>query len=360
MSIDLDDAGRGARDGARKLLARAAAAESYAHRRLVHAIDDFFIPDDTRLDDRLRALLGATLIALVSLVEVTIRRQAARSVSALRDVAVAVIQGPPVIDRLVDAGMLRDIDLMSDLISRVRLDLLADVLPPAPQHDEEDAGLFAQLTASGDADVAAATRAMMAAAATRRGFLDSHRLMQTELPAELHHRLVWWVAAAVREQVASDKADRAIAQAAMQALANHDESASVENAAARLAGAIDALPEELPMILYRSLAERQLTLFVALLSRALDVDYAAMRDIVVDDNGDRLWLVLRAIGVERADMARIAVQWSQVQAVSRVEALAVQIDAVGEISPDEARDALAVLRLPPDFRAAVQVLGERR
>ena len=42
----------------------------------------------------------------------------------------------------------------------------------------------------------------------RRGFLDTGRLTHTELPAELHHRLVWWVAAAIREQLSGAETGR--------------------------------------------------------------------------------------------------------------------------------------------------------
>lgn len=359
MSIDQDDRDRALEEDVRRLLSRAAAMEGRARRRLSFAIDDFFIPEDGQLDDRLRALLGLTLAALVDLVERDIRGQAARALAG-DPAATALTDGAPVLDRLIDAGMLRDVDLLGELIDRLRLDLLADLLPAAVPEEGEGASLMAQLAANGDEAVAAATRALMTAETRRRGFFDTGRYDRTDLPAELHHRLVWCVAAVIREQAGPGAADRAIGEAAARSLAAHDEGDRVESAAIRLASAIDARPAELAMLLIHTLAERRLTLFVALLARALGADFTAVREVVVDDASDRLWLALRAVGLDRAAIARIGVQRGHAGSPAAIEALADQIDAVAAIAPDAARGALTSLNLPADFRAAVLALEERR
>ena len=76
MSIDQGDWDDGARASASTLLARAAAAARHVDRRLVDAIDDFFLADDSRLDDRTRAALAATLTAMVAVVEHDLRQRA--------------------------------------------------------------------------------------------------------------------------------------------------------------------------------------------------------------------------------------------------------------------------------------------
>ena len=361
MSIGSGDTDEGARESARQLLARAAAGAAHARRRLSAAIDDFFLPEDARLDDRMRATLAATLAALIDTVERDLRRQSARSLSAegAEPLSQRAADGASVLDRLIDAGLLRDIDLQRELIGRTRQDLLADMLPPVIPDEAGAPSLLARLSASGDSAVVAAALALMAADGRRRGFLDTNRLNRTELPAELHHRLVWWVAAALREQLATDTADRAIAEAAVRVLGQHDESDRVEGAAMRLAGAIDAQPGEMPMLLTHALGDRQVALFVALLARALGVDYADAREIVVDGAGERLWLALRALDLDRPTVARIGLSLSEADPRADAETFADQIDAIMAIAPADARAALAPLRVHPDLRAALHALEGR-
>jgi len=356
MSIDRGDIDDGARRSASQLLARAAASLGRADRGLAHTIDDFFVPDNARLDDRTRAMLAATVRAMVAAVEGDLRRHVARTLTAAGDDDRArwLSEGDPVHDRLVASGLLRDPDLMRELIARTRQDLLADRFPMGTPDEAGAASLLARLTASADARVAGAALTLMAAEGRRRGFIDTGRLTHTELPAELHHRLVWWVAAAVREQLSGADADRALADAALRALGSHDESNNVEGAAMRLAAAIDAQPAELAALLVRALSDRNVALFIALLALPLRLDYAVARQVVVA-GGDPLWLALRAVDLDRETVARIGLVLS-----NDIEAFADQLDAIVAVTPTEARAALASLSLPTDFRAAMAALAAAR
>ncbi|QDZ07212.1 DUF2336 domain-containing protein [Sphingomonas panacisoli] len=347
MSTDERDIGDGDRNGASRLLARAAAALSRADRGLAQTIDDFFLPEDARLDDRTRATLTVTLAAMVAAVEGDLRRRAARSLAAAGE-------GVAVLDRLTGAGLLRDPGLMRELIARTRLDLLADALTTAAPDDAGAPSLLARLTASGDGQVANAALTLMATEGRRRGFLDTGRLSHTELPAELHHRLVWWVAAAILEQLADGDAGRVMADAGLHALGGHDESDRAETAAVRLATTIDPQPAELPALLTHALGDRNLSLFVALLAFALRMDFAVARQLVVA-GGDPLWLALRAIDLDRATIARIGLALS-----NDVDAFADQLDAIVAVSPADARAALSSLALPADLRAAIAALAAAR
>ncbi|MGN6820530.1 MAG: DUF2336 domain-containing protein [Sphingomonas sp.] len=359
MSIDRGDRTDGARASANQLLARAAAATRRADRRLTDAIEDFFLADDARLDDRTRAALAATLAAMVATVERDLRRRAAAGMPA-DDLALVrrVQNGPELLDRLVGAGVLRDRELMRELIARTRQDVLVDLLPIIPPDEIGSASLLARLSASADARVADAALALMTAESRRRG-TGKAGLDSTELPAELHHRLVWWIAAALREQVETPGADRPIGEAALRALADHDESDRVESAAVRLAAAIDPQTAELPALLTHALGDRRVTLFIALLGHALGIDFASLRDMLFD-SGEQLWLALRAAGLDRAAIARIGLSLCDADPRRDVEGFADQLDAIMAVTPDEARVALAPFRLHPDFRAAMAELEKRR
>ena len=313
MSIDDNDIDDGTHRGVNRLLARAAAADVRAERRLAVAIDDFFLPDEARLDERLRAALAGTLARLVAAVENTVRQHAARLLAAREapDLSAALSgDDMPILDRLVSAGLVRDVDLMRELVGRVRQDVLARSLPVDAPEEPDHASLLARLVQHPDNVVATAAMGLLAAESRRQG--ESEGLpTSTDLPAELHHRLVWWITAALRERFETRAGgelpalDRALAEAAQRSVSAHDEGDRLEAAAMRLAAALDARAVELAPLLLEALADHRPALFIALIGHALGLDHADAREIVLDPAADRLWLVLRALEVDRASIAWI-------------------------------------------------------
>lgn len=344
-----------------QLIARAAAAETRGRVRLAAAIDDFFLPDDARLDDRMRSSIALTLSGLVVAVEGALKSHAARLLIARECVALGdrlILSDVSVLDRLVGAGLLRDSEMMRELIARVRQDAIGDALPAEAPANADDPSLLSRLANHGDSVVAAAGNALFAAESRRRGLFEG--VAQTDLPADLHHRLVWWVAAALRERFgdADDllALDRALAEAAMRSLSAHDEGDRLEAVAMRLAAAYEASPKELPGLLVEALGDRRIALFTALLAHAVGLDYDQARDVVADPEGGRLWLVLRALETGRTAIARIGLALCEADARRDLEGFADSLDGIMDVTPDAARKALEPMKLHPDFRAALSAL----
>lgn len=361
--VDMRD---GATIGAKKLLARAAAADVCAYQGLKIAVDDFFLPEDRRLDERTRSALGVLLRGLVETVEAEIREHGARLLGSRGEVKLASALGDgstPVLERLSRSGLLRDPELMAELMARVRQELLGNALPMSAPEDLETPSLINRFVQHPDRVVAASAMAVLISESRRRGSPESGHLTQTELPAELHHRLVWWVAAALRERVAEeaegsvDALDRALSDAAQRSLAAFDEGDRLEAAAMRFAAAIDAQPGELPGLLVESLGDRRIVVFTALLAHAMGVGYSLARDIVLDPEGDRLWLAFRALELNRDTIAKTGYALCEADPRRDLEAFADTLDAIAAISAGEARNALAPMKLHPDYRAAVLALG---
>lgn len=352
------------------LLARAAAADVCADDRLGVAIDDFFLSADARLDDRSRSGVATVLADLVCGIETGLRRHAVRLLAARDAAALAEAldsAAPAVFERLRSAGLMRDRDLMRELFGRVRQDLLADALPREAPEDPDRPSLLPRLAAAPDSVVAAGALALLSAESRRRVPPTAPgQPIPTDLPAELHHRLVWWVAAALREHFAHTAGaslatlDRALTEAAGRSIAAHDEGDRLEAAAARLAVALDPRRDELPELLVEALADRRLSLFVAMLAQALALDYADTREIVLDPGGERLWLLLRALDLDRASIARIGLALSDADPARDIERFATELDDVAAIAPDTARAGLAPLLLHRDYRAALLALGRGR
>ncbi|MCW3837771.1 DUF2336 domain-containing protein [Sphingomonas canadensis] len=366
MSDNPVDTRDGITIGAKKLLARAASADAPAFHALSVAIDDFFIPEESRLDERTRSALAVLLRGMVETVEAEIREHGARLLSARGAAGAARALGDggsSVLARLSQSGLLRDPDLMAELIARVRQELVGNALPMSAPDDPERPSLINRFVQHPDRVVAAGAMGVLIAESRRRGSPESGQLTHTELPAELHHRLVWWVAAALRERVVeageadTGALDRALSEAAQRSLAAYDEGDRLEAAAMRFAAAIDAQPGELPELLVEALGDRRIVLFTALLAHALGVGYAIAREVVLDPAGDRLWLSLRALEFARDTIAMVGYALCEADPRRDLESFADTLHSVATINAAEARDALAPLKLDPEYRAAVLALG---
>lgn len=359
-NVDISD---GAPDrGARTLLAHAASADAAAFRGLATAIDDFFLPESHRLDERTRLGLGRLLRALVETVEGEIRDHGVRQLQVQGEIelADALAAAGGVFAVLSDSGLLRDSELMAELIAQVRQELLADSMPVQAHDDPERPSLINRFVQHPDRVLAQSAMGVLIAESRRRSLPEAGPLPQTDLPAELHHKLVWWVAAALRARVAGEDVatlDRVLAEAAQRSLAAHDEGDRVEAAVMRLAVAIDAQPDELPELLNEALGDRRVTLFAGLLAHALGVDYPVARGLALEPASGRLWVALRALDLDRAAIARLGLALTEADPRRDIEAFAETLDTIMAISVDDARAALAGLRLPIDYRAAILAVG---
>ena len=366
MSSQHDDISDAAPGGPRSTRALMAAADMRAEQAVAAAIDDFFLSAEDRLDDQMRSALAGAITDLIAVVDIAFREHAACLLADRGDAGLAkalASESTSVQRRLTNAGLLRDTDFMREMIARVRQDIVAAALPPVSPEPPDSPSLLVRLTEHRDGVIATRAMALMTAEARRRSRGDGTR-GNTDLSAELHHRLVWWTAAAIRERnVAQDASpeslDRAIVDAAARTLSAHDEGERLEAAAMRLSAAIDASSDTLTPLLLEALGDGRLALFIASLAHAIGIDYDLAREIVLDPDGERLWLVLRALDLKRDAIARIGLSLCEADARRDVEGFVDRIDTIAAIDRDQARSAIAPLTLHPDYRAALLALARK-
>lgn len=323
-------------------------------RVLAAKIDDLFLPDAARLSDRTRAGVRRLLAGTVAAVEGELRGRLARTSDGVRN-------DPPVLPRLIAAGLLRDPELAGDLIARVELDRLFDIVPPIVIEPGRPS-LLVRWTGSSDPAVASASRALLVADSRRRDAAEGLEPFGVELRVTLYRRLVWQVAAAIREQ--DEEADRPVARdqeladAAMRVLGESEERDGSEAAAAQLADAVDAASDALGPLLLEAVADRRATLFTALLARAVGSDHEQVRGAVIDSEGDRLAFLLHAAGVDRDTICAIGVALAAADPRRDLDKLA---DAAERATARDRDAPLPFATLPSDaeFRAAVRLLAGR-
>lgn len=349
MPVDQDDPLHAIAPDAAPIFARAARADARAERRLNAAIDDFFLAAHERLDDRTRAALHAAIGALLERME---RELAAHATRLLSRGAGGIVTADPAetLRRLVDAGLLRDSDLMAELIGQIRLALLGRSLV-ANREPGTPAMLLPRLAQGDDAVTATAARDYILA--------DGRRDATIGLPPDLHRRVVWWIAAALREG-RRGMADQALVDAAVRSIDAHDEGARLDPIALRLAAAIDARADELPELLIEALGDGRAELAAALIAYIQRIDLREARALLLDPDGDRLWLVLRAHGFARDALARVALLLADADPRRDIEAFADLLDTIAAIPVSAAREALAPLSLHADFRRAIRALERSR
>jgi uncharacterized protein (DUF2336 family) len=344
-------------DAARLLLAA-------ARERFAVAATDLLLPDQARLTEWQRLTAAALLTRLVRGLEDEMRvrlailferHEALHAALSSAHVPIAL----PILER---AQVLRDSELSNVLVRRVEEHRYWKA--HAPGQGGEDL-LFALV---GDADEEVAAEAMELIIARSRRFdrFQEPAMGQVELPAELQHKLVWMVAAALRHYIVQHHqvaaVDAAIEETASALIGNYDEGATLEARAVRLARRLHAAGRIDGDLLARSLAEGMLPFFIAGVSALCALEHAAAWEVLADPRGRGPALLLRAAGLGRDAAAAILLLLnSRGHLVSGAEgdATAEQLELFDTVDEAAARDVLRLWQAHPAYRASVARISTR-
>jgi uncharacterized protein (DUF2336 family) len=367
-AFDRDQASGPSGDADRLLTAAAQAADGARH-RLATTLVDLFLPGNSRLNDQQRITMARILNALVTTVEDDFRQRliGAMGGAATPELAAALATArvqiaTPILEK---ARLLQDQELMAVLLRRADEHRLATGLSRATErHDNAASSLIDRLLDHVDPAVPAAAMALLIAESRRLDRFGDAILARTDLPAELQHRLVWWVAAALRdymvERHAIDPAgaDYALVTAATAMLAGYDEGDTLEARAFHLAHLLhreDALDDAL---LAEAVAEGRLALFAAALALRASIDGRAAWEMVVDVTGTRLAVLLRSIDCSRDIAGGIMLMLAMAEGRTE-DQLADHLDAFDMLEPERAGEALRPWRLDQDYRRAIASLASQ-
>jgi hypothetical protein len=352
MSVDPNDALPGANDAAGALIARASRG-GLTNTRLRAAAADLATSDADRLDDEAREVIRGDLDRLIGAIETDLRQYAGRAGNGRTAAALAPSEG--LIQRMIAAGLLEDDDLVRELTDRAWSTIIAARLPLAAELDTSRPSLLPRLANGPDHVIASAASAVLTAEVRRRG--RSPDAGRDDLPAELHHRLVWWTAAALRPVECASLIELALTDGARRALGAHDEGARLEAAADRLVLAIDPSDDALLELIDCALDDRRLELIASLLGHAAGVDSAAARTVLLDPTEDRLWLMLRACGLPRGTIARIALALAEADRRRDPGRFVDAVDPLMAMPAAVAAAAIAAIKLPAVYRDALERLA---
>lgn len=349
--------GRGRQSDAARLLLAA------ARERFAVAAADLLLPDAARLSEWQRLTAAALLARLIHSIEGELRARLAVKFEAHPAVHAALSSArvPIALPILERAQVLRDAELGNVLVRRVEEHRFWKA--HAPENGED---LLFELVRDADEQVCAEAMELVIARSRRFDRFQEPDMGQVELPAELQHRLVWLVAASLRHYIVQQHGlaavDGIIEEAAGALIAMHDEGATLEAHATRLALRLAAAERLDGALLLRMLSEGLLPLFIAGAGALTGLDYAATWEVIADPRGRGPAILLRAAGVAREDAAAILLLAnSNGPLVSGTEgdATADQLELYDSLDRATAEEVLTLWRAAPGYRTAVARVSTR-
>jgi uncharacterized protein (DUF2336 family) len=346
----------GRSDAARLLLAA-------ARERFAVAATDLLLPDRSRLTEWQRLTAANLLSRLVRAVEDDLRARLAlrfEGHDALH-AALASAHVPIAVPILERAQALRDAELTTILVRRVEEHRFWTGRTPA----EGDEYLF-ELVRDRDPLVAAEAMELVIARSRRFDRFQEPVMGQAELPAELQHRLVWIVAAALRHYIVQQhhvgQVDAAVEEAASALIAGYDEGESLESRSLRLVQRLQLSGRLDGAALDRSLRDGMLPLFIAGLAALCALDQVAVWEVLSDPRGRGPALLLRAADLEREEAATILLALNaRGPLISGAEgdAAAAQLELFDTVDLAAAQEVLRLWQAHPAYRASVARLSTR-
>lgn len=354
---DARPTGRGKRSDAARLLLAA------ARERFAVAATDLLLPDQARLTEWQRLTAAGLLSRLVRSVEDELRGKLAEHFAAHDSLRAALSSAhvPIALPILERAQALRDAELTTILVRRVEEHRFWKARTP----DQADAYLH-ELVRDEDAEVAAEAMELVIARARRFDRFQEPILGQVELPAELQHKLVWIVAAALRHYIVQQHqvgaVDGAVEEAAGGIIGGYDEGRSLEAAAMRLARRLHRLGRLDGAALVRIVEDGMLPLFIAAVSALCALDPAAAWEVLADPRGRGPALLLRAAGAERDAAAAILLALNAhgpLLSGAEGDAAAEQLELFDTVDRAAAREVLRLWQAHPAYRAAVARISTR-
>lgn len=332
-------------DGAARLLAAVRA-------RLAAVAADLALPSSLRLTEWQRGAVAALLAALVRDAEDEVRAALLAAPLQRMPEALRAALGSatlPIALPLLEAGALTaDRELLALLLRRVEEHRLGG--------GGGEQALLADLAGDEDAVVAAEAMGLLIAQNSRFDAFREPLVGRSDLPADLRHRLLWSVGAALRRYMIlrhgldPAHADAAVADAARVVLPGYDEADGVEARAMRLA-ALLMQRGRLDQPLAARLAEDvNLPLLLAALAVRSDLDFHAAWDLLSDASAAPV--LLRAAGLDRAAAAALLFRLLASDA-----AAAAAVDQFETLAEAEVARLVAPWRADPAYRAAIAELA---
>ena len=218
------------------------------------------------------------------------------------------------------------------------------------------------LTEHGDPEIAREAMKLLIAESRINDRFDDPRLGRADLPQSVEHRLVWTVAAALRDYgqqvhgLDGWSLDEPITGAATAMLTEQGESLPVDVIAMELASRLDRAGLLDEGLLVETLNSARLKLYVAMLAVRAGTTFDIAWEMAVMPDAPSHMVLLRSIDTERSAASHLLVTMARAVLRNEREAdevAAVWIEVFDIATPDAIADAMRPWRLEHAYRSAI-------
>jgi uncharacterized protein (DUF2336 family) len=359
-------------------LLKLAQTQDQASRKVVFEnVVDLFLSAEGRLSDRERALMTGIIGQLLHEMEMRLRRDLAQRLSALEagphDLIVALANDEIEVARpiLSASKVLSDSDLVEvvrhrssehQLAVAMRAPLSADVSQALI--DQGDENVIERLLKNRDATLSRRALEYLVAEAQRVGRFQEPVLTRPELPADLAHRLFWYVSAALRSYVLEKfTIDEATVddyvQDSARAVLSETPPPSADRQAAALVERLAETDELNERFLIGALRGGKIAAFVAGLAKLTRLNPLMVRRLLYDPNPEGLAVMCKAVGFDRSSFGSIFLLTRQgTTRVVKPEIVTKVMGFYDQLAQHRARTALRYWRADRDYLHATAKLAE--
>ena len=315
---------------------------------------DFFLNPAERLTEQERALMTAMLNCLVSDVADSVRAALPSGRIAANDEGDAAL-----VESLTASGLLDEPGLMALLLRRADEERIATAA--RARSGRREARVLQGLVSHDYGAVAAAAMALILARGRRRDRFGQCLVAFDDLSEPSAEHLVHAISAGLRRELAATRgssvADSELTQAADIVFEGHDSERSVEALTAALVHFLDEGGGLTDDLVLSAAHEGEIGFVAEVLARRGGVPSDSAMDELLSGDFRRLMAMLRVAGVSRELSAGLLGGIGDLLGIAEAGEAIALFDRMGD---DEVRAARSWLVTAPNYRSALERLGERR
>jgi uncharacterized protein (DUF2336 family) len=299
-----------------RLIALSKDSSKRGRRQLFTNISDLFLQDEERLSEQEHALIVSILTKLLSEIETTLRQNLAEELADHENVPHGLITllandeidvARPI---LFKSHILAEPDLIEIIQNRgkehmltiaERDDINTTLSDMLISHGDED--VISHLIENGDAKISRKSMEYLVEESRRIDRFQEPLIARHDIPAELAHKMFWWVSAALRRHILENfEIDELELNEKIVAAAKTEYRYDVkENSsdADKLISELSKRKELNEKFLVQALRGRQIRLFIIGLAELSGLDYQKISRFIYDPNAEALIVVIKALEFSR-------------------------------------------------------------
>lgn len=325
-------------------------------------------PEIVRLSEVERRAVRDMLLGLVEQIEQEMRaRMLATPELARIEEFTASLSAPHIAiawPALSAAELPDDTELAKLLVQRARAYTITRHLRRFGSVAEDS--VIEQLTEHPEPAISASAMKLLIAESRSNNRFDDPRLGRADLPEPVARRLIWTIAAAIRDfgkrfaELDQARLETVVAMVADAMVAEHDDSSALAAAAETLAAALQDNGYVDPSLWVEAVQGARLHLYVAMVAVRAEIAFEAAWDMISMPDVATHMVLLKSIGLDRDTASQLVTLISR--AVSQDEATAdnhaaAWIETYDTLDATKVEEAMRPWRVDPAYRTALSQLS---